>query len=101
MIILDTLLIGGLKFVFGKLAEAVDAEMNDDSVYREELLAAQMRLELGEICEEEFAAVEQDLLQKIREVKARQTGGGVASAPAGTYKVTGIEATFTGDEHEE
>ena len=51
MIILDTLLIGGLRFVLDKIAAAVDAELDDDTVLREELLAAQMRLELGEITE--------------------------------------------------
>ena len=44
MIILDTLLVGGIKFVLGKLVAAVEAEMNDDSAYRYELLAAQMKL---------------------------------------------------------
>ena len=62
MIILDTLLVGGLKFVLGKIATAVDAELSDDTVWREELLAAQMRLELGEITEAEFAETEKELL---------------------------------------
>jgi hypothetical protein len=95
MIILDTLLVGGLKFVLGKIVDAVDAELNDDSVLREELLAVQMRLELGEIDEAEFAVVERDLLARIREIRERQRG----EEPApGELKVTGIEATFSGDE---
>jgi hypothetical protein len=95
VIILDTLLVGGLKFVLGKIVDAVDAELNDDSVLREELLAAQMRLELGEIDEAEFAVVERDLLARIREIRERQRG----EQPApGELKVTGIEATFGGDE---
>ena len=95
MIILDTLLIGGLKFVFGKLAEAVDAELNDEGVVREELLAAQMRLELGEIGEDEFAEREQALLQRLREIRERAR----EQAPApGEFKVTGIEATYLGDD---
>ena len=95
MIILDTLLIGGLKFVFNKLAEAVDAELNDEGVVREELLAAQMRLELGEIGEEEFAERERALLQRLREIRERTR----EQAPApGEFKVTGIEATFLGDD---
>ena len=49
MIILDTLLVGGIKFVLRKIVDAVEAQLNDDSVLHEELLAAQMRLELGEI----------------------------------------------------
>ncbi len=95
MIILDTLLIGGLKFVLGKIAAAVDAEMNDANVLREELLAAQMRLELGEITEAQFAAMERDLLARLSDVRRRQ-GAGVAEA--GTYRVTGVEATVVGDE---
>ncbi|HEV8473042.1 MAG TPA: gas vesicle protein GvpG [Methylomirabilota bacterium] len=95
MIILDTLLIGGLKFVFNKIAEAVDAQLNDDAVLREELLAAQMRLELGEITEQEFAAIEGELLARIREIRERARGEAPA---AGELKITGIEATFGGDD---
>src|SRR5437868_2261436 len=37
------MLVGGIKFVLGKVAAAVDAELNDDSRLREELLAAKGR----------------------------------------------------------
>ena len=57
MIILDTLVIGGLKFILRRLAEAVDAELNDVDAIRQELLAAQMRLELGELTADQFAEV--------------------------------------------
>ena len=96
MILLDSLLVGGLRFVFDKLAQAVDAELTDDTVLREELLAAQMRLELGEITEEEFAVLEADLLRRIREVRDRHA----ASPAAGPVKLAGVEATFAGEEHE-
>ena len=95
MIILDTLLIGGIKFVLGKLVAAVDAELNDDSVYREELLAAQMKLELGEITDEEFAETERVLLDAIREVRQRRTG---AQEDPGELKITGIEASLWTEE---
>ena len=95
MIILDTLLIGGIKFVLGKLIAAVDAEMNDDSAFREELLAAQMKLELGEITDEEFAAIEKQMLDAIREVRERRTG---AQEDPGDLKITGIEASLWSDE---
>ena len=98
MIILDTLLIGGIKFVFRKIAEAVDAQLNDDSVLREELLAAQMRLELGEIDEAQFSEIERELLQRIREIRERTQG---AAVEPGEYKVTGVEATFGGDERDD
>jgi hypothetical protein len=88
VLIIDDLILGGFNFVLKRLADAVDAELTDDRVYREELLAAQMRLELGEITETEFADIERDLLAKIREVKERQ---GVAAPAAGTYKVEEVE----------
>jgi hypothetical protein len=94
VIILDTLFIGGIKFVLGKLAAAVEAELNDDSVYREELLAAQMKLELGELTEAEFAEIERQLLDAVREVRARRTD---AQDDAGQLKITGIEASVWTD----
>ena len=90
VLIVDDLLIGSFRFVLGKLADAVNAELTDDKVYREELLAAQMRLELGEITEEEFAEVERDMLARIREVRERQ---GVAAPAAGTYKIEGADVS--------
>jgi len=95
VIILDTLLIGGIKFVLGKLVAAVDAELNDDSVYREELLAAQMKLELGEITDEEFVETERVLLDAIREIRERRTG---AQEDPGELKITGIEASLWTEE---
>ncbi len=102
MLIVDRMLVGGIKFVLGKIAAAVEAELNDDSKLREELLAAQMRLELGEITEEEFADLEADLLARIRAIKQRQRGQ--AEAPAGPLSFTGVEgveATFSGDRHQD
>ena len=96
MIIVDSLLVGGLRFVFDKLAQAVDAELTDDTVLREELLAAQMRLELGEIGEDEFREIEADLVRRIREVRERHT----ATPATGDVKLAGVEATFEGEEHE-
>src|SRR5262249_57197379 len=88
-------LVGGRKFVLGKSAAAVDAEMADDTVWREELLAAQMRLELGEITERQYARIERELLARIREVRERQPG---RPEPPGTFRVTGVEASVVDDD---
>ena len=74
MFILDSLLIGSLRFVLEKVAAAVDAEMQDDTALREQLLEAQMRLELGEISDEDYSAIERDVLARIREIKGQQRG---------------------------
>jgi hypothetical protein len=96
VIILDTLLVGGIKFVLRKIVDAVESQLNDDSVLHEELLAAQMRLELGEITEEEFAEVEADILARLREIRERQRG--LTTEEAGEMRITGIEATTFADE---
>ena len=98
MIILDTLLIGGIKFVLGKLVAAVDAELNDDTHLREELLAAQMRLELGEMTEAEFADTERQLLDAIRAVRDRRER---ADEGPGDVKITGIETSLWSEDEEE
>ena len=92
MIVLDKMIVGGVKFVLGKLAQAAEAELNDDSRLREELLAAQMRLELGEMTGEEFARFEADILSRLREIRERQ-GGGAQTLSSDGYKVVGAEAT--------
>jgi gas vesicle protein GvpG len=101
MFILDTILVGGLRFVFEKIAAAVDTELNDDSHLRDQLLAAQMRLELGEISQDEFEVFEADIVARLREIRDRRQGAGAATLSPTDYKITGIEATFGGDEHSE
>jgi hypothetical protein len=88
MFLVDSLLIGGLRFVLDKIAAAAEAELNDDSVLREQLLEAQMRLELGEISDEEFARIERDLLAAIREIKRPQQGT-LTMSPKD--KITGVD----------
>ena len=99
MFILDSLLVGGLRFVFDKIAAAVDTELNDDSALREQLLAAQMRMELGEISQVEFDALEADILERLREIRDRRQGAGAATLSPQDYRITGIDASFEGDEH--
>jgi hypothetical protein len=74
MFILDSLLIGSLRFVLDKVVAAAEAEAQDDSALRDQLLEAQMQLELGEISDEEFAETERDILAAIREIKRPQQG---------------------------
>ena len=89
MFILDSLLIGSLRFVLDKIVAAAEAEAGDDGALRERLLEAEMRLELGEITADEFAAIERDVLARMREIKGSQ---GVLSVTSPDVKITGIEA---------
>jgi hypothetical protein len=94
MLIIDTLLIGSIRFVLDKVAAAVETELNDDTALREQLLAAQMRLELGEMSETAFAEFEADILARLREIRDRKQGSGPATLDPTEYKISGIDATF-------
>ena len=96
MILVDSLLIGGLRFVLDKLMTAVDAETTDDGALRAQLLEAQVQRELGEMTEEEYLELEAVLLLRIQEL---QGGSRAPIAGEGGYKVSGVEATIAGDEH--
>jgi hypothetical protein len=102
MFFLDSMLIGGIRWALDKVVTAAEAEMNDDSALRDRLLEAEMQRELGEITDEEFAAIEAELLRAIREIKDRRDGGAGAfvvgepidTEPGGGFQV---EAEVAGD----
>ena len=100
-VILDSLLMGGIRFVLDKIATAVDSEMNDEGALREELLSAQMRFEEGEIDEEELAELESEIMARLREIRAQKEGdqGGIG-VPSGS-RVVGVDVTFNGRDPED
>jgi len=96
MFILDSILIGSLRFVLDKVVAAAEAEMNDDTALRDQLLEAQMQLELGEITDEEFTEIERDVLAAIREIKRPQQG---ALTMSPKDKIAGVDIeSFESDE---
>src|SRR5688500_10767046 len=92
-----------LGWVFNTLTTAAEAEMNDDTALREQLLEAEMRREMGEISDEAFEEIEADLLARIREIRQRREGGtGPLTVGAQPIETTGdstfqVEATVSGD----
>lgn len=91
MFLLDSLLVGGLRFVLDKVATVADQELNDPERQRERLLDAQLKLENGEIDEAAFAAIETDVFERIREIKAgKQSDGEIVDEK---HRVTGVEIT--------
>jgi len=91
MFLLDSLLVGGLRFVLDKVATVADQELNDPEHQRERLLEAQMRLENGEIDEGEFAAIEADVFERIREIKSRTNPD--STVVDDEHRVAGVEIT--------
>ena|SRR5689334_14711338 len=100
MLIIDSLLIGGIRFVLDKVATAVDQEMNDEGRLREELLAAQMRYELGEMSDEDFVEFQDDILARLRDIRIREreeAGGGAAGAMSFQPGAFDVDVSFTAD----
>jgi hypothetical protein len=106
MFILDSLLISGIQWALKTTLTAAEAEMNDDTALREQLLEAEMRREMGEITNEEFKDLEADLLARIREIKERREGAGplafggaqpMETSPDSTFQ---IETELSGDFHQ-
>jgi hypothetical protein len=95
MFLLDSLLINGISFVLDKVATIADAEVNDPERQRERLLEAQMKLETGEITEEEFSEIESDVFERIREIKARTQQQDVIVDE--DHRITGVDITVDDD----
>jgi hypothetical protein len=95
-----------LQWVLGTVANAAEAELNDDTALREQLLEAELRREMGDISDHEFKEIEADLLARIREIKERRDGGAGPLSMSGQPLESGSDTTFqieadvTGDFHE-
>src|SRR5687768_9284614 len=109
MLIVDKIIISGVRFVLDKLMQSVEAELNDDSRLREELLAAQMRVELGEMTQQEFDALQDEVMLRIREIRERR-GEVVGAIDISSDKqnqgleasnITGVTADFVADDFHE
>ncbi len=75
MLLIDDLLLAPIntfKFILGQIQKMAERELNDEGVIKDQLLELQMRLELEEISEEEFATQEEELFARLRVIKARQ-----------------------------
>src|SRR5918912_4577065 len=75
MFILDDLLlapVSGFKFILSQIQKMADQELNDETAIKEQLLELQMRLELGEVSDEDYAAAEAELFARLRVIKERQ-----------------------------
>jgi Gas vesicle protein G len=95
MFLLDTLLINGIQFVLDKVAAVADQEMHDPERQRERLLEAQMKLEDGEIDAAQYAEVEADVFERLREIKARTQPPD--SIVDDEHRIAGVEITVDDD----
>ena len=72
-----------VKFSLDKVNGAVREQLTDDEAIKEELMALQMRLELGEIDDDEYLREEALLMERLREVRRwrEEYGMGTTGGP--------------------
>ncbi|MEK7074685.1 MAG: gas vesicle protein GvpG [Patescibacteria group bacterium] len=72
MLIIDDLLLWlpaqGLMALFEKIQELAEAELNDDSKLKEELLRYQTMFELDQINEAEYQAKEDEIIARLNAI---------------------------------
>lgn len=76
MLIIDDLLIWlpakGFMSVVKKIHDMADAELNDESKIKEELLRFQTMFELDQITEEEYLRREEEIMARLNAIRERK-----------------------------
>ena len=64
--------VAGFNWIMKQIQTMANEELLNDQPWKERLIELQMRLELGEISEEEYAAEEKQVFQALRDIRARK-----------------------------
>ena len=80
MLLLDDLLmlplkapVAGFRWIMKQVQTMADTELMDDQIWKERLIELQMKLELGEVSDQGYAAEEAVIFERLREIrKARE-----------------------------
>ena len=64
--------IKGVVWIAEKVAEEADKKLYDEDAVRGKLMELELRLDLGEISEEEHLEAEEVLLERLRIIRERQ-----------------------------
>lgn len=78
--------IAGIEWSMNQVMKVVEEELTDDSAVKQDFMALQMKLELGEIDDEEYVAEEAVIMARLREVRAWREKLGKAN-PGGPVRV--------------
>jgi hypothetical protein len=79
MFLIDDLLLApftaplkGLIFLANKINDVAEQEMSDDGAVKEKLMELQLKFEMDEIDEEEYTKREDELLERLRNLKSKK-----------------------------
>jgi hypothetical protein len=65
----------GFRFILNQIGDMAENELYDEDRLREELLELQLRLDEGELSEEEYAELEADVMARLRVAREHRQGG--------------------------
>jgi hypothetical protein len=73
----------GTKWTLDKVDRVVREELTDDTPIKEDFMALQMKLEMGEIDDAEYVRQEAEIMQRLREVREwrEQLGMSISGGP--------------------
>jgi hypothetical protein len=73
----------GTKWTLDKVDRVVREQLTDDTPIKEDLMALQMQLEMGEIDDAEYVRRESEIMQRLREVREwrEKLGMGTSGGP--------------------
>ncbi len=79
MLLIDDLLalpfkapLAGFRWIMKQIQTMADEELLNDQIWKERLIELQMKLELGDISEEDYAVEEATIFQALREIRQRK-----------------------------
>ena len=72
--------VAGIRWTLTKVQRVVEEELVDDTSVKQDLMELNMRLELGDITDEEYAAEEATLMKRLREIREWREYFGMATS---------------------
>ena len=75
--------VGATKWSLNQVMKIVEEELTDDTTVKQDFMALQMKLELGEIDDEEYVVQEAAIMARLREIRQwrEKLGKSVAGGP--------------------
>jgi Gas vesicle protein G len=75
--------VAGIRWSLGKIQAVVEDELTDDTSVKQDLMELQMKLELGDIDDAEYARRETEIMARLRDVRAwrERLGKGTSGGP--------------------
>ena len=64
--------LAGFRWVMNTIQKMANEELLNDQPWKERLIELQMRLEVGEISEDDYAVEEAQVFQALRDIRARR-----------------------------